>query len=112
RSAAEQRNGREVLDRVVRELADRLVHGMRDRREQQRVAVRRRPRRNLRADDAARAAAIVHDQLLSDAAREPRADEPRDDVVAATGGKSDDEPDRAVRIGLYRRGASALRAGK
>ena len=54
------------FNRVVRQLGDRLVHGVRERREQQRIAVGRRARDDLGADDAARAAAVVDDDLLAE----------------------------------------------
>ena len=78
-----------------------------DAAEEQRVAVGRRARRGLRADDAARARPVVDDHRLPELRGESLPDQPRDGVVAAAGGERHDQAQRFVgkrRVGRQRKG--------
>ena len=58
---------------------------------QQRIAIRRRLRDRLGADVAARAGAILDDELLAEPLREPLTHQARLDVGRPAGGKADDD---------------------
>ena len=73
--------------------------------QQQRVAVRRRAHDRLGADIAAGARPVLDDEWLAEPLRQPLADQARDDVGAAAGGKADDDAHRPRRIGLRPRDA-------
>ena len=93
----ERADGREVALQIERELAvERRV--ARDRRgdDEERVAVGVRFRGDLRADVAARAAAVVDDDRAAPERVELVRDEPRRDVVQTAGRERDDEADGAV----------------
>ena len=78
--------------------------------EQQRVAVARRLRHHLGADDAAGAAAVVDDDLAAGDLRQLGADDARDDVDGAAGRERHDQADRPIGIGLrLRRGRAGER---
>ena len=65
------RDRREVLDRVVRQIAvHAFVRGVRVRRQQQGIAVGLGFRDELRGADAARAGPVVDDELLAEHRRE------------------------------------------
>ena len=98
----------EVAHRIVRQIALQVgVDGVRgDGGEKQRVAVGGRARRELGADGAAGAGAVVDDDLLAVGGAELLRDEARQHVVAAAGGKGDDEAHRLRRVGLCRRRAA------
>ena len=91
---------REILDRVVREIAvqrriDRDgAHGG----EEQGIAVGLRLRHVLGRDRAAGAWPVVDDDGLSDQAAQPFGQEPRDEIGGAAGGESDHQPDRPVGV--------------
>ena len=64
--AADHRDGREVLYRVVGQLAHGRIGAVRAHvADHQRIAVGRGARRRLRADDAAAAALVLDDDRLS-----------------------------------------------
>ncbi len=68
--AADHRDRREVLDRVVRQLAHGRIGAVRaDVADHQRVAVGRRARRGHRGDGAAGAAGVLDDERLVERAR-------------------------------------------
>src|SRR6185503_15459499 len=71
--------------------------------EQQRIAVRRRLDRQVDADRAAGAGAVLDEHLLAEPARNVLADEPGDEVEPAAGRERHDEAHRPVRIGLSAR---------
>ena len=64
---SEHRDIVESLERVVGHLAHRRVHRERNRNHEQRVAVGRRTRHDLGADDAVRARTIVDHHLPAEA---------------------------------------------
>ena len=68
--------------------------------QEQRVAVGGRAHDRLGADIAAGARPVLDDELLAEPLRQPLADQARDDVVRAAGGKADDDAHRPRRIGL------------
>ena len=108
----EVRDRREVLDRVVRQLAidvgqDRVRAG---RVEQQRVAVRRRLRDELRADAAAGAGAVLDDERLAELRAHAVGENPRDAVDAAAGRERNDDAHRLDRIRLRERAPRATPA--
>ena len=76
---------------------------MRDRNDQQRVAIGRSGGDRLGADHAAGAAAIVHEHLVAELLGELVRDQPPDHVVAAAGRERNDQPHRLVGI-VGRRG--------
>src|SRR5262249_9041048 len=81
---------------------------------EQRIAVWSGPRGDLRADDAARAGAIVDDVLALEPLAEPAAEDARDDVGRAAHREADDHANWLRRIGLGpgERGSSTSRAGR
>ncbi len=103
----DQRHRHEILDRVV------LDAGVRRRRDHvgaggahgERVAVGRGAGRDLGADRAAGAAAVVDDHLLAEALGELLPDQARDDVGRAARRERDDQADRLGRIGALRNGS-------
>ena len=95
-----ERHRREIPDRIV---GQRLVEIRHDAHagaavKEQRVAVRRRPRDEFRADDAGRAAAIVHDQYLAQALAQPGCHRPQHEVQSASWRIRNDDADRPRRI--------------
>ncbi len=64
------------------------------------MAVGRRFRRRFGADDPARAALVVGDDLPAQALGELEGDHAPDDVVAAAGRERDDQPHRLAGVGL------------
>jgi hypothetical protein len=93
---------REILDRIVGQLLEQEGIG-RVRRvggHEQRVAVRRRFRRGLGADDGRSARLVVDDEGLIEGGLELVGDEARDDVGGAAGGEGHDDPHRPVGIAL------------
>jgi hypothetical protein len=78
------RDRRKIAQRVVRQvLFHDVIDGERARRHEQRVAVRRRAGRRLRADDGARAGPVVDDEGLAHRLRESLPEQARDGVGAA-----------------------------
>ena len=61
---------------------------------QQRIAIRGRPRDRLGADVAAGAGAVLDDELLAEAVRQPLTHQARLDVGRPAGGKADDDAHR------------------
>ena len=73
RAGGEDGDRRERLDRIVGQLVEPRIDRVRERDDQQRVAVLRRIGRDLGADDAAGAgAAVVDDHLLAEPLAEMR----------------------------------------
>ena len=93
---------REVAHRVVRQLiVQARVDAVRaDAAQHDGVAVGRRFRSELGADDAVGAGAILHHHRLAERAAELRADLAPDHVVVAAGGIRHDRADRLRRIAL------------
>ena len=77
-----------------------------------RVAVRRGVRRQLGADHAAGAGAVVDDHLLAELVAHLLRDDAADHVVAAAGRERNDQPDRPVGIIRLRRGRGGERDQK
>ena len=99
RHRSQQRNGREIVDRVVgrfgiRELVGHEGQGV----DEQRVAIGRRVFRHLGADHASGAAAIVDDDLLAKHLAQVRAQNARDEIDAAARRKRRDDTNRLDRI--------------
>jgi hypothetical protein len=101
RAGADQRDRREIPDRVVGQL---LVEGRVDRvaaRDQRdRVAVRSRPRHDFRSHDAVGARAVLDDHLLPQALAELGRDDAADRVVPAAGREQRNDPHRLRRVRL------------
>ena len=98
-----QRDGREVLDRIVVQLGvQRRADRERRRDQHDRVAVRRRARRRLRADVAAGAAAVLGHHRLPERSREAVRDQAAEEIGAAARREGQDEPDRLRRIRFLR----------
>ncbi len=84
----------------LRFVVERRVDCVRQRDQEQRIAVRRRAHDRLGGDIAAGARPVFDDELLAEPLRQPLADQARDDVGRAAGGKADDDAHRPRRIGL------------
>jgi hypothetical protein len=92
---------REILQRVVWQVfAQRGIDRVRGTREEQRVTVGRRIRRELRRDHLPAAAAVVDHHLLAERFGELRREEPSDDVACAAGRIGNDHAHGALRVGL------------
>ena len=104
RHVAGQRDRREIFQRIVAELClHERVDGQRTiRGDQQRVAVRRRPRHGFGADAAAGATAVFDHHGLAQGIRYAVADDAADNVGIAAGGKRHDQADRP--LGIFRKG--------
>ena len=105
--AADQRDRREVLDRVERELrVERRADRVGLRREQQRVAVGRRLRDHFAADRRARAGLVLDDDLLAPALAEFLRDHAHRAVDRAAGRERHDDAHGARRelLRVWRRG--------
>lgn len=100
---------REILQRAIRQL---LVQTRVDGQhagitQQQRVAVRRRARHQFRPDDAAGAAAVIHDNLLAERLLQFQRNNTAHDVRAATGRLRHNKAHRFSGVGLrYNHGGS------
>jgi hypothetical protein len=70
---------------------------------EERVTVRRRGGHERGADDAARACAVVDDDLLSELVRQSPGERAHDDIGRAAGRLSDDEADGTFGIRIARR---------
>ena len=101
----QQRYRHEFGDRIVGRIgADRDVAGERTGRHQQRVAVGWRLCHECGADRAGRAAFVFDHDRLAERFRHFFRERPPDQIVGSASGKGNDEPDRALRIGLRHRG--------
>ncbi|HKA41040.1 MAG TPA: hypothetical protein VKF40_03530 [Burkholderiales bacterium] len=101
RHARDERDRLEVLQQVVRQLrVQGLADGGRRAGCEERVAIRRRPRAELRRDVAGRPGPVVHDDLLAERIRHSRRDEPHGDVGARAGREADEYAHRLGRKGL------------
>src|SRR3954469_2841114 len=98
---------RKILYSVIRKLAvESWINRMRrGGAEQEDIAVGRRFRDDVGADDAVGTGAIVDDEGLPEAVAELLADQPRDDVCAATGCEWNDDSHGFLGIGLRMGGA-------
>ena len=105
-AAGQDRDRDEGFDRVVVQLVEPGTDRVRDRDDQQRVAVGKRVCRRFGADHAAGAAAVVDHHLLAEPIAQLLRDHAPDHVVAAAGRERNDEPHRLARIvlGHHRRG--------
>jgi len=74
--------------------------------DRERVAVGSRPRSQFGADDAGGARAVIHDGRLAEQLALLLGEGTRDDVAAAAGGKTDDQPHRLDRVRLLRAGSA------
>ena len=107
--AADQRNRREVFDRIERELR---IQGGADgvglRRKQQGIAVGRRLGDHLTADGRARAGLVLDDHALTEALRQLLGDEAHRPVDRASRRERNDDAYRPVRVALRvcRRGSN------
>ncbi|MGY3408279.1 hypothetical protein ACVWZV_004392 [Bradyrhizobium sp. GM5.1] len=108
---------REVAHQLVFALVrrqQRFVRGLRVGHHQQRVAIGGRLRRFDRADDAARAGAVLNHEGLAKTLLERIADLPGGDIGRPAGAEGHDDPDRMVGIVLRQGrccGACAEQAG-
>jgi len=99
----------EITQHVVGQLAvEALVDGVRPRAaHREGIAVRRRTRNNLAADDAARPAPVLHDHLLAERATERAGDDPCGEIDETARRESHDHPHRLEWIGFCRDGVTA-----
>ena len=107
RIARDERNRRQVLQRVERHLAavQRRVGREVVRLQDQRVAVRRRARDGFGRDQRVAARTVLDHDLLAHALRHLRGDDAREDVRSAAGRERHEHLDRLVRIVLRARRA-------
>jgi len=85
----------DVADEVEIEIGvERGIDRVRGHDLQQRIAIRGCLRDRLGADVAARAGAILDDELLAEAVRQPLTHQARLDVGSPAGGKADDDAHR------------------
>ena len=94
-AGGEDRDRHEILHRVERLLVEPRIDRMRDRDDEERVAVGRGLGGEIGADHAAGAGAIVDEDLLAEVLAELVGDDAADDVVAAAGRERDDQADRS-----------------
>src|SRR5213592_1012713 len=103
---ADERDVDDVLQRIVRQgLVDGGVRRVRGRLHQQRVAVGVRVQHRLRADDAARAGAVLHQHRLLERVAQVLRDDAPGDVGARAGSERDDDADRLGWVVLREGGA-------
>ena len=102
RHQRDQRDRREVLERIVGELAveERVHHQRAVDRHQQRVAVGAGLGDRLRADDGVGAGAVVDDDLLAEVLAHLLADQPAEEIGRPARRERHDQRDLARRIGL------------
>ena len=109
---ADPADGREVLHRIVGRLAQRRLHAERGvGREQERVAVGCGLGGRLGADDAARPAAVLDDELLAEGLAQLVGPGPADEVRGAARRVGEDELDRPLRPADRLRGGPRGDAG-
>ena len=82
---------RKAVDRLVGQLVEPRVDRVHQRHDEQRVAVLGRVGGELGADDAARAAAVVDDELLAEPPAQLRGDHAADRVIDGAGGERNDD---------------------
>jgi hypothetical protein len=97
RPLRDQRDRREVFHRVERQFVQARIHRERRRRDQQRIAVGRRFRNHVDADDAVGSRAVIGDDLLLPDVGQLMREDARDDVVAARRGKRNQKAHGPVR---------------
>ena len=114
RHERDQRDRHEILERIVGELAveERIHHQRAVDRHQQRVAVGRRLRHRLGADDGVRSRPVVDDDLLAQILAHLLADEPAEEIGGPAGRERDHQRDLPRRIGLRRRRAKQKQQSK
>ena len=102
RRGAHDAHRREILHRIVRQFGiERGVdRGLADIGHQQRVAVGVGARHQFAGADAARAGAVVDDELLFQCFGQARGDQPRHGVGQAARGVGDDDAHRFGGVGL------------
>ena len=99
--AADARDRRDVAKEIVIELiVERRVDYVWCTDEEERVAVGGRAHDGFGGDIAGGARPVLDDEWLAEPLRQPLADQAREDVIRATGGKADDQAHRPRRIGL------------
>src|SRR5262249_52019646 len=110
RKADDARDRRDVVDEIVIELLiKRRVDRVRRTCQEERVAVRGSAHDRFGADIAAATWAVFDDELLAKPLREPRRDEPRENVWRAGGARGGDDAHRPRRVGLRPRDARDYR---
>ena len=104
-----QRDRDEVAERVIGQVLYRywFITSVEIDRHEQRVAVGRRLRRGLGADNGVATRTVLDHHRLPPILAHPLADETRDDVARSAGGEGHDHSDRSIgkarRLGLRRR---------
>src|SRR5215204_7329366 len=102
----------DVVDEVEIEFViERRVDRIRRENQQQRVTVRRCARDRLGCQVGGGARAVLDDERLTEALRQPLTDQPRSDVGAAGRRKADDDSHRSCWIGLCMRDPAGDREG-
>jgi hypothetical protein len=111
RNAAQYDDRREILDRIVGQLAEQMrVGGHRGvRRNQEREAVRRRARDRLRANGIIPAGAVIDDDRLAPRLGQPLGDDTGHGVGDPAGRNRHDELNGTARIGLRIHGSAHCR---
>ncbi len=105
-AALNGRDGRKILDAVIRQIAheERVHHVRRPAEQDQCVAIGRRLGEHVRSDRAVGAGTVVDDDLLTEALGEFGRQHARDRIDTAAGRKGDDEPQRFRGISLLGQG--------
>ena len=103
-AAADHRDRRETLDRVVGRLHQQRRHRMGIGGYQDRVAIRGGLRDRVGSDHRIAARPVFHDHRLAQGLTQFVGDQPRQDVGVSSGRKRRDEADRFVGVGGLRRG--------
>ena len=96
RSGADHADGGDALHWIERQRIQRCCASVARRNHRDGVAVGRRTRGDFRADSAARAGAVVDDELLAEFFSQMRRYQPRDNVRAAAGGEGHDHAHGAL----------------
>ena len=110
-NTAQHDDGREVLDRIVRKLAEEMRIGGDGGvgRDQERQPVRRRFRHRLRSDGIIAARTVIDDDRLPPRLGQSLGHDTGHGVGHAAGRNRDDQLDRSARIALRVRGAACSR---
>ena len=94
-------DGSDVAAEIKAELVvERCIDGIRDRDEQQRVAVGRSIHHRCGSNIAGRSGAVLDHEALPEPLRQPLSDQSAEDVIAATRRIANDDAHRSRRIGL------------